>query len=118
MPRGSRMYLVPVSLRACGPAGIELDELNTMNTDQVILSHPCVPLPAAASSLVLTSGTAGGGASLVSLVGPLWAVLDALEVYVGDPGRPWAEKWPEPKREGLAGEGPEFQCLLANPGEC
>ena len=34
-----------------------------------------------------------------ALLGPVLAVLAALGAYVGNPGRPWAEKWPKPERE-------------------
>ena len=40
VPRGGRMFLLPVSFRTTGPAGISLDELNTLRTDQLVLSHP------------------------------------------------------------------------------
>ena len=40
VPRAGRMQLVPVCLRARGPPGIELDEMNEPLTDQVILSFP------------------------------------------------------------------------------
>ena len=40
VPRGARMYAIPVSVRANGPAGIALDDMNIFRTDQLVLSHP------------------------------------------------------------------------------
>ena len=40
VPRGSRMFIQPISLRAKGPAGIALDEMNVFLTDQVVVTYP------------------------------------------------------------------------------
>ena len=40
VPRAGKMFVLPVCLRARGPPGIELDEMNMPLTDQVILSSP------------------------------------------------------------------------------
>lgn len=40
VPRGGRMFAVPISLRAQGPKGVALDDLNILLADQLVLTHP------------------------------------------------------------------------------
>ena len=46
VPRGSRMFVQPISLRSKGPPGISLDDLNVFHADQVVIpSTPFHDLP-------------------------------------------------------------------------